>query len=426
MYGEIIAIGDELVTGRVRNTTSVFAAEKLFQAGYQVKGITMIGDDAEAIKSTLLSVMSRANFVILTGGLGPTTDDITNNAVAGALGRRLVINEDILKKIHAERGLWGNTPDNMLEKLALLPEGAEFLNPDGCASGYLIINKIDNKEVLIFCLPGIPEQLEYLFMTQVIPRIKKAFSSKFTTRQRTFKIFGLQETEINVIVDGLLEEMDGITAGYYPNFPEVYLTISIIGLDKETVDRRFIKTCEKVEMALGTNLIGTGEDTQESVIGRLLSSRGANLAVAESCTGGLIAHRITSVPGSSMWFERGVISYSNRSKTEMLGVLPETLEGSGAVSRDTCIEMAKGIKRLADTTYGLSVTGFAGPSGGTQTEPVGAVYIALSTPESTWCERFLFSGSRHEIQVLSAETALDWLRRHLKYGTNIYSDRNSG
>lgn len=423
MYGEIIAIGNELITGRVMNTTSTFVAERLFQAGYQIRGITMIGDDTEAIKAALLSVMSRANFVILTGGLGPTTDDITNDAVAKALGRRLIMNEIILKKIHSEKRQWGNTPDSMLEKLALLPEGAEFLDPDGHASGYLLINKVADKEVLIFCLPGIPQQLEFLCMTQVIPRLKKAFPSKLTTRQRNFKVFGLQETEINTIMNRLLEEMDGINAGYYPNFPEVYLSISTIGLDKETVDRRFIKACKEVEAALGANLIGDGKDTQESIAGRLLSLRGEKIAVAESCTGGLIAHRITSVPGSSNWFEMGVVSYSNRSKMDVLGVLPETLEHSGAVSRNTGVEMAEGIKRLAGTAYGLSVTGFAGPDGGTQIEPVGAVYIALSTPESTWCERFLFSGSRHEIQVLSAETALDWLRRHLKYGTNLYSDR---
>ncbi|MGB9712168.1 MAG: CinA family nicotinamide mononucleotide deamidase-related protein [Dissulfurimicrobium sp.] len=421
MYGEIIAIGDELVTGRVQNTTSTFAANRLFLAGYQVKGITMIGDDAEAIKAALLSAMTRANFVIITGGLGPTSDDITNEAVAKALGRRLVVNEDILKKVYAERRVWGDTPDIMLEKLAFLPEGAEFLNPDGHASGYVIIDK----GVFIFCLPGVPKQLEYLLTTQVIPRIEAAFSSGFITRQRTFKVFGLQETEINVIVNRLLEEMDGINAGYYPDFPEVCLVVSAMGLDKDEVDKRFVKICREVEVALGESLIGTDGDTQESLAGALLSAKGESLAVAESCTGGLVAHRITGIPGSSQWFERGVISYSNRSKMEMIGVLPETLDRYGAVSRNVGIEMAEGIKKTAGTTYGLAITGFAGPGGGTASEPVGAVYIALSTPESTSCERFLFSGSRHEIQILSAETALDWLRRRLKYGSNLYSNRYS-
>ena len=417
MHGEIIAIGDELVAGRVRNTTSSFAAGQLFQAGYRLDCITIIGDDAGAIKTSLLTAVGRSAFVIVTGGLGPTSDDMTSEAVAAALGRGLVLNKEVLKKIEAEKGRWGGTPDRMLEKLAMLPDGAEFLNPDGRAAGYLIIER----GVFIFCLPGVPDELEYLFMNQVIPRLNNAFGSRFAARQRTFKTFGLQETEINALLEWRIRDMEWIKIGYYPSFPEVFITISMMDPDNGAADRRFASACSTIEAALAENLIGADEDTQESMVGKLLLEKGATLAVAESCTGGLLAHRITSVAGSSLWFERGVVSYSNRSKEEMLGVLLETIANFGAVSRNTGIEMADGAKRIAGSTYSIAVTGFAGPGGGTPHDPVGTVYIAIGAPESTFCQRFSFQGSRCAIQTMSAETALDWLRRYLKYDADIYS-----
>jgi len=422
MYGEIVAIGNELISGRVVNTTSSFAASKLFAAGYPVNRITTIGDDPESIRVCLLAAIGRSRFVLVTGGLGPTSDDITNEVVAKALGRRLALNQEILNKIRQAGSKWGLTPLAMREKLAWLPEGAEVLNPNGRAAGYVL----QQDGVPVFFLPGIPHQLEDHMVQQVLPRLDRVISVRSTSKQRTFKVFGLLETEINAMIGDLDLDVEGISIGYYPNFPEVYLTLTAKHDDPETADASFRSVCQLVEGKLGRNVVARDDETLEGILGRLLSERGMTLALAESCTGGLIGCRLTSIPGSSGWFERGVVSYSNRSKQDLLNVSPDTLARYGAVSEHTAREMAEGIRTQAGTDFGLAVTGIAGPSGGTHEKPVGTVFIAMATPEKTPCYRFLFPGSRNAVQVLAAETALDWLRRHLSDGEDLPGYRPAG
>ncbi|NIA08831.1 MAG: CinA family nicotinamide mononucleotide deamidase-related protein [Nitrospiraceae bacterium] len=420
MHGEIIAIGDELISGKVQNTTCGFVANRLFCSGYLINKITFIGDDPDAIRETILSAIGRSEYVIITGGLGPTSDDITNEAVAKALGHRLVLNKEIMEKIReAERHLVRPVP--LWEKLAWLPEGAEALNPEGHSAGYLLIHQ----DVPLFFLPGVPEQLEDHMVHQVLPRLKVLVAQRMVVRQHTFKVFGLAETEINFLFKDLESSQDGLSIGYYPKFPEVNVTVTVKGLDPEGVNRIFDMACKTIEELLGRYIVAVNEDSLEGRVGRLLVKNGGVLAIAESCTGGLLGQRLTSIPGSSDWFDRGVISYSNRSKEELLGISHETLSRYGAVSYQTAKEMAEGIKRLADTSYGLAITGIAGPSGGTSQTPVGTVYIAMATPEKTAIERFHFPGMRHMVQALAAETALDWLRRYLDYGTYVPGYRSA-
>jgi nicotinamide-nucleotide amidase len=412
MHGEIIAIGDELVSGKVLNTTASFAANKLFSAGCQVTRITSIGDDPDDIEECLLAAIKRSEYVIITGGLGPTTDDITNEVAAKALGRPLVLNEMILEKIRrAERRFV--KPVSLREKLAWLPEGAEILNPEGHAAGYLLIHQ----DVPLFFLPGVPGQLEDHMIQRVIPRLSKFISKKINIRQQTFKVFGLSETEINALFEKLESSQDGLSIGYYPNFPEVNVTATVKGLDPEKVAEIFQMACNTIKQLLDKNIVAVNEETLEAIVGRLLLRNHGVLALAESCTGGLMSQRVTSIPGSSGWFERGIITYSDKSKEDLLGVSHETLSRYGAVSSQTAEEMADGVKHLASTGYSLAITGIAGPAGGTSQKPVGTVYIALSTPQRTVVEQFRFFGTRHMIQALAAETALDWLRRYLSYGT---------
>ena len=414
MHGEIIAIGDELISGKVLNTTCGFVANRLFCSGYQITRITFIGDDPDAIRGCMLSAIERSEYVIITGGLGPTSDDITNEAVAKALGRHLVLNKEILGKIReAERHLARPLP--LWEKLAWLPEGAEVLNPEGHSAGYLLIHQ----DVPLFFLPGVPEQLEAHMVQQVLPRLRGLTAPKMAVMQQTFKVFGLSETEINVLFKDLESSQDGLSIGYYPNSPEVNVTVTVKGLNSERVAEVFGMACKTIEELLGRYIVAVNEDTLEAMVGRLLLKNGGVLALAESCTGGLLGQRVTSVPGSSEWFDRGVITYSNKSKKELLGISPETLSRYGAVSYQTAEEMANGIRRLSDASYGLAITGIAGPSGGTPQKPVGTVYIAMATPEKTAIERFHFPGTRHMVQALAAETALDWLRRYLIYDTYV-------
>jgi len=411
MHGEIIAIGDELLSGKVLNTTASFAANKLFSAGCQVTRITSIGDDPDDIEECLLAAIKRSKYVIITGGLGPTTDDITNEVAAKALGRPLVLNEMILEKIRKAKRRFVN-PVSLREKLAWLPEGAEILNPEGHAAGYLLIHQ----DVPLFFLPGVPGQLEDHMVQRVIPRLNKFISKKLNIRQQTFKVFGLSETEINALFENLESSRDGLSIGYYPNFPEVNVTATVKGLNPEKVAKIFQMACNTIRQLLDKNIVAVNEETLEAIVGRLLLKNHGVLALAESCTGGLLSQRVTSIPGSSEWFERGVITYSDKSKEDLLGVSHETLSRYGAVSSQTAEEMANGVKHLAGTGYSLAITGIAGPAGGTSQKPVGTVYIALSTPERTVVEQFRFFGTRRMIQALAAETALDWLRRYLSYG----------
>lgn len=410
MYGEIIAIGDELVSGRTINTTSSFAARKLFDAGYSVKRITVVGDDIPLIIECLEKALSRSRFIIITGGLGPTADDITNEAVARTFGLLLEENRQILRKIKEceERNGVSYTAE-FKRKIATLPSGAELLNPDGHAAGYMLMNS----GVPLFFLPGVPTQLERHIVKQVIPRLVSILGNGQTVVQKTFKIFGLSEIEVNARLSHIESSYNGLSIGYYPKFPEVYVTVTLKGPGSHYTEDACSAACSAIRELLGLYLVAEDDETLESVTGRLLEEHNAMISVAESCTGGLLGQRLTAVSGSSAWFERGVATYTNRSKEEMLGIPHETLEKYGAVSEQAATGMADGIRRLADTEYALSITGIAGPSGGTDEKPVGTVYMALATGEKTVALRFFFHGSRNKIRIMATETALDWLRRHL-------------
>ena len=413
MYGEIIAIGDELLSGKVINTTSSFAARKLMEAGYEIKRISIIGDNPKDIKQSLLTAITRSKFVIITGGLGPTSDDITNEVVADALGLKLTLNQEIFNRIIEVEKRLGLKHSKMREKLAWLPEGAEVLNPKGSAAGYLLLYK----DMPLFFLPGVPEQLKDHMVNQVIPRLNKLLPTNLIVKQHLFRTFGLQETDINEMFFDLERSSELLTIGYYPKFPEVHITITVKGTNKEEIDKVFLKGCEEIRKILGDAIIAEGDETLESVLGNLLLKKQAQLSVAESCTGGLIAKRITGVPGASNWFDRGVVTYSNQAKQEILGVSSETLENYGAVSRQCCHEMVS--TDAFKTPYALAVTGIAGPSGGSKEKPVGTVFIGLKTPEKIVVERFWFPGNRIRVQQLTAQTALDWLRRHLLNGSYV-------
>ncbi|WP_456430749.1 competence/damage-inducible protein A [Thermosulfuriphilus sp.] len=415
VQGEIIAIGDELISGRVTNTTSFYLARRLFDLGYPVVRILTIGDSPQEIKEALKKALSRASFVIVSGGLGPTTDDITNEAVAEALSRRLHFFPEIMSRVEARLEELGRQVLPSHKKLALLPEGAEVLDREGWAAGYLLVEG----EKPVFFLPGVPRQLEDLFEREVIPRLRRFIPQRVSIRQRVLKVFGLQETEVNLRLEEIARGLQGLKVGYYPVFPEVHITLTSLARDEVSAGDLLEEATIKVREALGPFVFGEGQETLESVVGRLLRHRSARVAVAESCTGGLIASRFTRVPGSSAWFDRGVVTYSNEAKVEILKVPKEIIDSRGAVSRETAAAMARGMLAISGVDYALSVTGIAGPSGGSPQKPVGTVFIALAQRERVKVQRFQFSGTRHMIQLITSETALDWLRRHLAYGEDI-------
>ncbi len=409
MQGEIIAVGNELTSGRIINSTSAFAARHLFAAGYEILAMHTIGDAPELIGLALKRAIRRADFVLVTGGLGATDDDLTTEAVALALHRPTIPNLDLLAQIRHHLHSIDAPPMDPLEKLAWLPQGAEALSLGSKMSGYLLIH--DQKP--IFFLPGIPEQMQILLIDQVIPRLADWNPEPAVlTCQRLYKIFGREEAFINRQIEALALPTE-ISIGYYPVFPEVHLSLILRAAAGSRPQPVFAAACTAVEQALGHAIYGHDEDSLASVTGQLLQAAQLTVATAESCTGGLIGHLFTQTPGSSSYFLGGVTAYANSMKTEALGVSGELLAKYGAVSAEAATVMATGIRALSSADIGLAVTGIAGPDGGSANKPVGTVFIALAVRGHREVHRYQFLGNRQQIQTITAKTALDLTRKYL-------------
>jgi nicotinamide-nucleotide amidase len=409
MKGEIIAIGNELTSGRIANTTSGFAARQLFEAGYEIHAIHTIGDTPSLIGEALKRAIDSVDFVIVTGGLGPTDDDLTNEAVSVALNRPTMPNLEILSLIRAHLDEISSSPVSPLEKLAWLPAGAEALNPKGKMAGYQLIH--ENKP--IFFLPGIPLQMEQLLIDHVMPRLATWYPGpRLSTCRRLFKIFDMSEMEVNSRIASL-NLADYVAIGYYPVFPEVHLSLIIRDVTGNNPEPLFCNACAVIDNILGEAVYGHDQENMELVIGSLLRSARMTLAMAESCTGGLISHKITTIPGSSDYFLGGVTAYSNSMKTRYLNVDQALIQAQGAVSAEVAKAMAEGIRTETGADIGLSVTGIAGPDGGTLEKPVGTVFFGVVTSEHSRVLRFKFSGSREQIQEITAFTGLNLIRKYL-------------
>ncbi len=410
MQGEIIATGAELISGRVADFNARYAARRLYEAGISVQRITIIGDEPPLFRELLLRALGRSRFIIITGGLGATDDDLTAPAAAEALGLPLRHDEALLARLHRYLEKRQIPWLERYGRLALIPQGAVVLDPGGMACGFAL----KHADVQLFFLPGVPTEMRGMFDAYVLPRLLELAGDVGCLAQRTLRLFGIPETQLQEVVSRLPEFQQGVGVGYYPNFPENHLTLTVHGRDpqalKETLDRLTAALAREVNDAL----LGPEEVPLEELVGRLLQENHLTLALAESCTGGLIGHRVTSVAGSSDYFLGGVVSYSNEAKAELLHVDPEVLAQFGAVSPETARDMAVGARAAFGADLGLAVTGIAGPTGGSPAKPVGTVYIALATPEEVEVWHYRFHGNREAVKILSAETALDRLRRKLK------------
>jgi len=415
MQGEIITTGTELVTGRVGDFNGRYAARRLHEVGLTVLCITMLGDRAPLFQEVLQQGLGRSRFIIITGGLGPTEDDITVAAAAQALGLKLYQDEGLLARIRRcleeQQIPW----EERYAKLAVIPEGALVLDPGGSACGFAL----KHRDVRLFFLPGVPREMRQLFDAFVLPSLVEWAGGGHCVAQRTLRLFGISETQLQQVVSQLPEFHQGVSVGFYPNFPENHLTLTVRGQDCGALEATLDRLAAALAREVGEVLLGPDELTQEELVGRLLKQQGLTLAVAESCTGGLIGHRVTNVPGASDYFLGGVVSYSNEAKMDLLRVPADVLAESGAVSAEAARAMARGVKEVFGAALGLSATGIAGPSGGSVEKPVGTVYFALATPlgEEVW--HYLFRGNREEIKILAAQTALDRLRRVLKHDTRL-------
>ena len=408
----LIFIGDELIYGAINNTNSIVAGKILTSYGFEIGEIITLPDNIDVIADYLKALTKKYDFLIISGGLGPTDDDLTNLAVTKAFNLKLREYPEFLSAIYSAREY--KLSQELAKKMALLPEGAIPLSKDFSSAGYLL--EIENKP--LFFLPGVPHQFDNLLNTEVIPRLLNLSAETKKQIIKTLRFFDLNETDLNQFINTFPDEiLSSIKIGYYPVFPEVKLILR--GKNEKDL-HVFI---EKLKEKFAPYLISEKDKNLPQVIGELLQERKEKLATAESCTGGLLASFITSVSGSSLYFDRGFVTYSPESKIELLGVNPETIKKFDVVSYEVAIEMAEGARKKTGVDYTLSITGFAGPTGGTPENPVGTVYIGFSYKNKIKAFRFSFLGERRDIQILASYTSLDILRRYLLYGEGFFSYR---
>jgi len=409
---EILATGDEIRSGALIDSNSAHISQKLEETGIFVVRHSCVGDDPDILSAILREIGNRTDICVVTGGLGPTSDDLTSESAAKAAGVELVINKKALSSVEnffkTRKRLFN--PSN--KKQALLPEGSDCLfNPVGSAPGFSL--KIDN--CLFFFLPGVPPEMRRMLSDKVLPRIEKLQEkTKTYCQNRTITTFGLTEAAVNEKLAGFPDLFKELKLGLRANFPVIQVKLYGTGEDKNYLNELLDKASDWISQKIGKRIVSVNGSSMERAVGDLLIGKKATIAIAESCTGGLISHLFTNVPGSSNFFLFSGVTYSNKSKIKVLGVSPSTLEKYGAVHEETAKEMAKGAQRISGATYGLSTTGIAGPDGGTETKPVGTVCIGLATPDTVLAHRFHFSSvNRLMNKKIFAMTALDLLRKEL-------------
>jgi len=409
MYGEIITIGDELISGRVVDLNAWYAAGRLTATGLRVIRVTTVGDDQESISKALQKALGESQFVIITGGLGSTSDDITNEIAASALNRPLCLDEEMVEQIRTYVSARGMKMSRAFEKMAWMPEDSKILCPKENVCGFSLV---ENK-VRLYFLPGVPEQMRYLMDEVVIPDLLLHCTALPALKHKVLKLYGLNEPSIAERLRDLPEKSGNVILGFYPRFPENHITLSLRGEDEPSVTGEIDLMEREIQSRVGSFIFATGDQMMEGVVGEMLLRKKLTLSVAESCTGGLIGNLLTNVPGSSGYFLGGMIVYGNQAKMDLLRVSKETLDTHGAVSDPVAREMAAGVRRELKTDLGLSVTGIAGPDGGTAEKPVGTVYIGLASGDETFSGKYRFWGKREQNKLNSAMMALDWVRRVL-------------
>ena len=401
----VLTIGDELLSGEIADTNTAAMARRLEASGYRVRESLTVGDNEPDIGEALLALVARNDVVLVSGGLGPTADDLTARAAARAFERRLVLNDEALAAIRDHFRRLQRPMDPRNEKQALLPQKTNLLaNRKGTAPGFVI--RHNGRE--IFFLPGVPAEMTDMLEAEVLPKLIER-SAGAPRQERILKVFGLSEAK----VETLLAERElppGVRLAFGLDFPLVLVKLRAEGEDAEALlDRAELEA----RRALDDFVVAIGDQSLAGNVARQLSAAGLTLAVAESCTGGLIASWLTEIPGASAFLERSAVTYANSAKADWLGVPAAVLETHGAVSAPCALAMAKGMRRAAASDLAVAVTGIAGPTGGTPQKPVGTVYIALAAADQEQARGYRFTGDRWQIRRLAAHMALEWVRRYL-------------
>jgi nicotinamide-nucleotide amidase len=406
---EILTIGDELMRGEIVDSNKSFLSDRLLSLDIETRHHTSVCDDPNDMIDAFRRAAERSDYVLVSGGLGPTRDDLTAETFATAFGRELVLDEAALATIRAFFRSVGREMTRNNESQAYFPEGAEVLpNPIGTAPGFMAVVR----NTSFFCMPGVPRELRRMTDEQVLPRIAARHGGGRVVRSALLRTFGMGESTLDAELADIATSGD-VSLGFRTSFPDNYLRPLARADSAEEADASLTRVCAAIRRRLGALVYGEGDETLDAVVGRLLREHGKTIAVAESCTGGLVAQRITDNPGSSTYFLGGVVVYANSAKAALLAVSEALIAEHGAVSEPVARAMAEGARERFGADFGVATTGISGPEGGTEAKPVGTVYVALARAEGTHCGHFVFPLDRTRHRLLTAQIGLDWVRRAL-------------
>ncbi len=414
MKAEILTIGDELLRGEIVDSNKSVLSERLLNLDIESHWHTSTRDDPEAMTDAFRHAVGRSDVVLVSGGLGPTRDDLTADVLARTFGRDLVLDESSLETIRSFFRSVGREMTENNAKQAYFPEGAEVLaNPIGTAPGFML--EVDG--TVIFCMPGVPREMQRMMDEQVLPRLAARMArdrGESVVRATLLRTFGMGESTLDAELKDIAASGD-VSLGFRTTFPDNYLRPVARASSAEEAEAKLARVCEQIRERLGALVYAEGDLSMEAVVGQLMQGLGHTIAVAESCTGGLIAERVTSVPGASDYFLGGVVAYDNAAKISLLGVPEALLEEHGAVSEPVVRAMAEGVRERFGADLGLATTGISGPGGGSPGKPVGLVHIALAQAEErgTHSDHFVFPLDRERHRAITAQVGLDWVRRSL-------------
>jgi len=408
---EILSVGDEILAGTTTNTNAGFIARTLAPLGFVVRRVTEVGDVEQDIQAAVRAALEHVRVVVVTGGLGPTPDDHTKEDIAALFADRLERNDEALESMRQRFAARGLSMPAVNEKQAWMPRSARVIpNPVGSAPGV----HWSRNGCEVFLLPGVPPEMKAMLLDSVVPRLQTAFPQARPTRTAVFRTTGMGESHLLERLDDVLRASDPVQWAFYPSWHGVDIRLGLADTDSAAADASWQAAGDGIRRVLGDLLFSeTPGETLEEIVGRLLQERGATLATAESCTGGLVGKRLTDVPGSSAWYRGGFVTYSNSLKEDWLHVPHAVLESEGAVSAAVAAAMAQGARRAAGTTHAVSTTGIAGPAGGSPDKPVGLVYLALDTAAGTRVRRNQYGTRRDFNRQIASQSALDMVRRSL-------------
>jgi nicotinamide-nucleotide amidase len=411
MRAEIIAIGSELLTPYRLDTNSLFLTDGLNQVGIRVVHKAVVGDSLDDMRASFRQALDRADLVVACGGLGPTDDDRTREAVADLLSRKLELNEGVLRHIQELFRRFGRVMPEINRRQAMVPEGATVIpNPRGSAPGLWI----ETSGHIVILLPGVPSELRAMFDQEIRPRLTRlGHDERLFTRD--LRITGLPESEVEQRVSPLYALYPDTETTILASPPGIQLHPRVWSRDPAQANQILDEMVKRMALALGEHLYSIEGEAMEEVVARALTENRATIAVAESCTGGLLAERLTNIPGSSVYFLGGVVCYSNELKSALVDVTAELIESKGAVSPEVALALADGIRKRTGATIGVGVTGIAGPGGGTPEKPVGLVHIGIADERGPRERRFQFPGDRERIRMHASQTALDSVRRYFLF-----------